>query len=99
MPIQTPNPFEAFTPLQKAMLYRVLISYKNKTASTVFALSNSPNEIDDESLMLDVASFQLEQINELQLLLEQNISVDELAIMPYITQYIQKNISPKPSFS
>lgn len=88
MPI--PNPFDAFTPLQKAMLYRVLVAYKNKTQSTVFALSTYEHEMDYESLMLNVAGFQLEQINELQLLLEQNISVDELAIMPYISEHMKK---------
>src|SRR5690349_24705 len=85
------NPFDHFTSLQKAMLYRVLISYRSKLQTNVCALNSYGQEIDDITLMLDLAGYQLEQLKPLIEDLEKTVTVDELSILPHFTEYIKAN--------
>ena len=80
---KTHEMFTALPSIHKAILYRSLLAYRNQVQSSVFSLNTYPAEMDEVTLMLQIASFQLGELKELIDLMENTIEVDELNILPH----------------
>jgi Mg2+ and Co2+ transporter CorA len=90
MPTPT-NPFSGFTPLQKALLYRVMQHYKNDVERVEGAVKHMENNIYKESV-IENAGAQLTAIKEMQYQLVQVADTADLNLIHHVTDYIKKNL-------
>jgi hypothetical protein len=81
------NPFELFTPQQKAMFYIMYKNYAEKLQTTGRETATMDPLPDHMQFMLDLANFQLSIIHEMEQLFTQAVDIDELHLLDHFNAY------------
>lgn len=85
----TPNPFDLFTPQQKAMFYIMYKTFTEKLQTTGRELNTVLDHPlpDYAQVQLDLANFQLSIIHEMEMLFQQVVHIDDIHLLKHFTDW------------